>query len=68
MTRLRTTIAATLLAAVALIAPAASHAADSELAGTSAYVSAQVQLGDGELLVTAPSRQLLSMLGWGWGG
>lgn len=48
MTRLRTTIAATLLAAVALIAPAASHAADP---GS-----------------TEPREQLISTLGWGWGG
>lgn len=67
MTRLRTTIAATLLAAVALSAPAASHAAD-DLADLQANPPTLVDLGDDDPVVTDPGNELISLLGWGWGG
>ena len=68
MTRLRITIAAALFAAVAMIAPAASQAADSDLAKPRALQIAVVELGVDELVVTKPGNALISLLGWGWGG
>lgn len=68
MTRLRITIAAALFAAVAMIAPAASQAADSGVAKSGALQITVVQPGDDELVVTNPGNELTSLLGWGWGG
>lgn len=69
MNRLRhTTIAAALIAAVALIAPAASQAADSALVGTRAQLISVVAPAGDELVVTNLRVQSISLLGWGWGG
>lgn len=69
MNRLRhTTIAAALIAAVALIAPAASQAADSALGGTRAQLISVVEPADDEPVVINLRVQSISTLGWGWGG
>lgn len=59
MTRLRSIIAATLLAGVALVAPAASHAA---VGDTLAVETAE------NLVIAQPVERRISLLGWGWGG
>lgn len=71
MTTLRSTIAAALLAGMALIAPAASQAAESP-----AVLISVVDPLDGDVVVEPvadlalpqPGEQLISLLGWGWGG
>ena len=69
MNRLRhTTIAAALIAAVALIAPAASQAADSALVGTRAPLISVVEPADDEPVVINLRVRSISLLGWGWGG
>ena len=59
MTRPRSIIAATLLAGVALVAPAASHAAVGDVLA--------VQTAE-DLVVAQPGERRISLLGWGWGG
>lgn len=67
MTRLRSTIAAALLVGVALIAPGAAHAAEVDAVAPSAHLTLVLDPVE-DLGAAEPREQLLSLLGWGWGG